>query len=138
MGSVCLAWELELRVILATEGGALFSQLDLDLFIPTAADGKKRMSLVVSFPLFHQLKSKFYFYVWKIKTVAFIVYFPGHFLFPLRRQSELTFLSSVICFHLLSVIPHHLPCPIFKKLLHQNHPGVLFFSPSLHREAKMF
>lgn len=43
VGSLCLAWELELRVILVTGGwGAFLSQLDLDLFIPTPVDSRKK------------------------------------------------------------------------------------------------
>lgn len=74
-GSVCLAWELELRVILVTRGwGPFLSQLDLDLFIPTPVDSKTNKQIIqpkwninhclwavmqVSFPLCYQLEARF-------------------------------------------------------------------------------
>ncbi len=37
-------------------------------------------------------------------------------------------------FHLLSSLSLHFLCPIFKKLLHWNHHGILFSAVSLHKK----
>lgn len=66
-GLGCLACELELRVILVTEGwGAFLFQLDLDLFITTPVNSRKSEQdktsvtvIKVSFPPCHQLKARF-------------------------------------------------------------------------------
>lgn len=88
---MCLAWELELRVIL--DWGAFLSPLDLDLFIPTPTAREQIFFFQIS------LFNCSYFVAFSLSAGSFS-----------RGHTP------------PSPPPPNLLCPIFKKLLHRNHP----------------